>query len=370
MSEVKILERASEFAQKYNLDLKALPLRDLGEKVAILGELFRKGYFPSILGWSEKDLPALQDPRVTYPWAKSILVFAQPYSLPPSEKFPLPSGVIAPFCALDWYGLLKDKLRKIKAELLVAFPQLKVKVFVEGKLLEKTWAELAGIGWRGKNSLLYSEKWGSRFLLGELLISAEVGEFKKEKESMCGDCRICLDACPIGAITKPYQVRPSLCLDYFTLHYEGVLPLKIRELMGERLFGCSTCQDVCPYNREWKEVKPQPESGPGLFIPIQEALLMNEEKFHKKFSGHTFKGKTLLLLKRNAIVVAGNLRDRSLFELVEPYAYDSPSLLRQHALWSLWRMDSRRASSIFQRVKSWEKIPRILREIEFLERDA
>lgn len=239
---------------------------------------------------------------------------------------------------------------------------------MEGKLLEKTWAELAGIGWRGKNSLLYSEKWGSRFLLGELLISAEVGEFKEEKESMCGDCRLCLDACPTGAIRKPYQIRPDLCLDYFSLHYDGILPMRVRELMGARLFGCSTCQDVCPYNREWKEIKLQPESGPGLFIPIEEVLLMDEEKFPRIFSGHTFKGKALTLLKRNAIVVAGNLRDRSLFELIEPFAYDSPSLLRQHALWSLWQIDPSRAAGVFRKVRAQEIVPRVLQEINALQK--
>ncbi|MGB9553703.1 MAG: epoxyqueuosine reductase, partial [bacterium] len=291
------------------------------------------------MGWSEKDLPALQDPRNVYPWAKSILSFAQPYSLVPQEKPESPSGVIAPFCALDWYGLLKDKLRRIKAELLASFPGMRIKAFVEGKLLEKTWGELAGIGWRGKNSLLYHEGWGSHHLLGELLISVEVQSSWIQKESKCGECRLCIEACPTGALVKPYQVWPDLCLDYFTLHYDGVLPLKVRELMGERLFGCSTCQDVCPYNKEWAEVKLQPESGPGSLILIEEALLLEEEKFRRIFSGHTFKGKTLTLLKRNAIVVAGNLRDRSLFELVEPFAYDPISLLRQHALWSLWRID-------------------------------
>jgi epoxyqueuosine reductase len=368
VSEVKIFDKIGALAEKSGLAFAAVPLRNLEERAPYLGRLFKEGQFPQALGWSEKDIPALLDPRAAYPWAKTIVCFAQPYFSSLNEEASAPlSGKIAPFCAFDWYGLLKDKLRKIKAELLTSFPNLKAKAFVEGKLLEKTWAELAGIGWRGKNSLIYREPYGSRVLLGELLISAEIAGSEEKKESLCGDCTLCIQACPTGALVEPFVIRPDLCLDYFSLHYDGVLPIKVREAMGDRLFGCSECQNACPYN-ENREFSENPPPGPGEFFPLEEALSMEEDRFRRTFSGHSFQRKPLLLLKRNALIVAGNLGDRSLFKLVEPFAFDQFSLLRQHALWSLWRIDPIRASGVFRKARALETVPRVLGEMEALEK--
>lgn len=368
MPEVKkIFQKAKDLSLEFGLFLEGLPLKKLEPQIP-LKEALGKGELPPFLGWTEKDLPGLLDPREIYHWAKGILCFAQPYCKEEKTERDEPAGEIADFCSRDWYGFLKDKLRKIKAELVSSFPGLKAKVFVEGKVLEKTWAELAGIGWRGKNSLLLRET-GSRILLGEILISEEIEASGKQIESKCGDCSLCLEACPTGAIQEPFRVLPNLCLDYFTLHYEGILPLKIREKMGNRLFGCSTCQDVCPYNQNKHMEIPQIPSGPGNRFPMEKALKMGEGEFKRVFSGHTFKGKSLSLLKRNAIVVAGNLRDKSLLNLIEPFAFDSFSILRIHALWSLWRIDPGRASKVFRRLKERETNPRILKEMEILEKE-
>ncbi|MCR4428499.1 MAG: tRNA epoxyqueuosine(34) reductase QueG [Caldiserica bacterium] len=370
MPEIRsIIQKVKDLSGKLGLFLEVAPIKKLEPRTPLKEALAKRGIPPS-LGWTEKDLPGLLDPREIYPWARGILCFAQPYSREEESKGDEPCGEIADFCSRDWYGLLKEKLRMIKAEIISSFPNLKAKVFVEGKILEKTWGEVAGIGWRGKNSLLLRKGTGSRILLGEILISEEVEETGRPMESKCGECTLCLEACPTGAIIKPFQVLPNLCLDYFTLHYDGILPQKIREKMGNRLFGCSACQEICPYNRDNPETFGPRPSGPGFSFPLEKALKMDEEEFQRIFTGHTFKGKSLSLLKRNALVVAGNSREKSLFELVEPFAFDSFSLLRVHALWSLWRIDSERASKVFRRIRHIETNPRILKEIETLEEEG
>lgn len=318
--------------------------------------------------WSPSDLPALEDPRVLSPWARSIACFALPY---PSGGEQLEVASIAPFCAFDWYGQLKKKLSRIKTVILARFPNLRVKVVVEGKLLEKTWAQRAGIGNRGKNSLIYHPLFGSRILLGELLLSAELEEESPGKtESPCGECSLCLEACPVKAIPSPYHVRAERCLDFFTLHFEGTLPLEIRHTMGTALFGCSICQDVCPLNvREEAPPYFNPSefpSGPGRSISYEEALEMEETEFGFHFSGHAFAKIPWTIFKRNALIVCGNsLRTDLLNKIVSFTNYPLP-LFRRHAVWSLWRIDAEKAAPILRGLKLRESDPGVIEEIEQL----
>lgn len=254
----------------------------------------------------------------------------------------------------------------IKASLLKSFPSLRVKTFIEGKILEKTWAERSGLGNRGKNSLIFLDRYGSRVLLGEILISSELKAKQALRKEICDGCSLCLEACPTKALCSSYIVRPDLCLDYFSLHYEGIIPLKIRQAMGVSLFGCSLCQEVCPLNREPIYCEEAPP-GPGEFFPLERALTLKEDEFRKIFQGHSFRRVTFLRFQRNALIAAGNSREQFLWDLIYPFAFSPLILLRQHSLWSLWMTNPSRALHLFHKIRQKETDPRLLGEIKKLE---
>lgn len=323
----------------------------------------------SPLGWSSSDLPVLRNPQVLFPWVKSIASFALPY--PKEEEKKLAAVSVAAFCAFDWYGYLKEKLSQIKARLLTQFPGLRIKTMVEGKLMEKFWAEKAGIGHRAKNSLICHPRFGSRILLGELLLNVELCEENvPETESPCRECSLCLEACPTKAITYPYQVQGELCLDFFTLHFHGVLPLSIRLAMGTRLFGCCTCQDCCPLNdhsgQELSLDRSRFPAGPGPYVPFREALRMEEVEFQRHFSGHTFKKIPWIIFKRNALVACGNSLRIDLWDQILPFTAEDLPLIRQHAVWSLWRINAKKARPLLYRLWQQESNLRVKKEIEYL----
>lgn len=195
----------------------------------------------------------------------------------------------------DYHKVLKDKLHKLWQKILSSLPEdiaAETRAFTDSApILERYWAWRTGLGWIGKNTNLIIPYKGSFFFLGEIITSIEADEYDDPIEPKCGSCTRCLDACPTGALRKAYSLDANRCLSYLTIENRGDIPEELRAKLGNRLYGCDTCQSACPWN---KFATPTQESA---FKPSEELLSLNrkdlenftEEDYKRIFSGSAVK---------------------------------------------------------------------------------
>jgi epoxyqueuosine reductase len=173
--------------------------------------------------------------------------------------------------------------------------------------MDRYWAERAGLGWRGKNTLLLNKRLGSYFFLGELLVRAEL-EPDLPGTDHCGTCTRCLDACPTGALVEPYLLDARTCISYWTIEHRGQLEPAQEAATGEWLFGCDVCQEVCPWNRD-ATVATEPRLAPGRDARpdvLDELLELTDEEFDRRYGGTAIERTRRRGFVRNAAIVAGN----------------------------------------------------------------
>ncbi|MDW8065998.1 MAG: tRNA epoxyqueuosine(34) reductase QueG, partial [Anaerolineae bacterium] len=211
-------------------------------------------------------------------------------------------------------------------------------------VLERDLALLAGLGWYGKNTCLINTQRGSYFFIGVLLLTLEL-EYDPPAQGGCGTCRLCLDACPTGALVEPYQLDARKCISYLTIELRDAIPEPYREPMGEWLFGCDICQEVCPFNRPrtHQPLRARPTREPRLqprpLPQLTEILQMSESEFAERFRGSAIKRAKWRGLVRNALIVAGNKRDPTLRPLIERFLQHEDPILREAAEWAIKQVE-------------------------------
>jgi epoxyqueuosine reductase len=226
------------------------------------------------------------------------------------------------------------------------------KAYVDtGPLLERELAQRAGLGWFGKNTMLINPRRGSHLMLGVLVLDLSLEPDAPFEADRCGTCRRCLDACPTGAFVAPRVLDARRCISYLTIELRGSVPIELRAAVGERLFGCDVCQDVCPWNQRFAR-GPDEALAPGGNLDARDArtlarevLPMTASEFAERFRGSPLKRAKLAGLKRNAAVVLGNIGDRRDVELLEHALGDEAPPVRGHAAWALGRMGADEAAS-------------------------
>lgn len=236
-------------------------------------------------------------------------------------------------------------------------------------LLERSVAADAGLGWIGKNSLLLNRQQGSFTLLCELLVDMEIeAQPLPSSPNRCGSCSRCIDACPTGAIVSPYIVDARRCISYLTIELKGPIPRELRHLIGNHLFGCDVCQDVCPWNSR------APRSEDSAFMPrevlqrltLQELIALNDEDFRQIFKGSPLKRSKRRGLLRNAAVVLGNQRDPDLIGLLKQRMISEPEeLVRGHLAWALGRIGGQDAHDALNTAAELETEVYVLDEIQY-----
>ncbi len=186
----------------------------------------------------------------------------------------------------DYHDTIRRRLKVLAKRITEHYPQKPyMRVFVDtAPLLEKFYAAKAGLGWIGKNNLLINKDYGSHLLLGEIVIDQEY-DYDSPAPSHCGDCSLCLDSCPGGAISTGESFNANKCLSYHTIESKESIPTPIASALDNNVFGCDVCQAVCPYNRS-AVVNTDPEFTPRFSgIEYNELLSMNEETFNRSFAG-------------------------------------------------------------------------------------
>lgn len=292
-------------------------------------------------------------PRNLHPGARSILAVGVAYWTVDAGKPAdgVTRGRIARYAwGVDYHDLLKRRMenlhRAIEEE--IGAP-VDVRCLVDtARIVDRAVAARAGLGWYGKHSCLIVPSRGSGVLLGEMLLSIEL-EPDESIDKTCGRCTICLDNCPTGAIVAPYTIDSPRCLSFQTIEQRGSIPWSLRASLGDWVFGCDICQEVCPYTRAIRLPADPAFRPPGVehaYPSLPRLLAISEEEFRARYRGTPVLRAKRRGLARNAAVALGNIGDES---AVRPLrlaleTHDEP-LVRGHAAWALGRLAERGIAS-------------------------
>lgn len=308
------------------------------------------------------------DPRKMEPGTKSAIVlltnYRQPFDL-------LEGGLrIARYAQGDDYH---DELWKRMREL-AAFVHSETGAEVATRpavdtapLLERDLARTAGLGWVGKNAMLISQNLGSYTFISEILVDMDLGEAAQEAPERCGTCTRCLDACPTGAIVSPRIIDARRCISYLTIELRGPIPRRLRPLIGDHIFGCDICQDVCPWNRD-APVSDDPShvTRPAYrTLSPRDLLEFDHDRYVEVFRKSSMKRAKLTGLKRNAAVVIGNRGDESdVTHLLDRFGCEEEPLVRGHIAWALGRLGNCSHEAALLGLVENEAEPFVLEELE------
>ena len=218
----------------------------------------------------------------------------------------------------------------------------------DGPMLDRAAAQRAGVGWFGKNTNVLTSSHGSWVFLGQIVTDLELKPDLPLKKN-CGSCTLCLQACPTGALPAPYVIDNEKCISHQTIENRGDIPLEIRPLMSDWVFGCDICQDVCPVNVKTLYTREQAfKKKRFTTLQLLEMLEMTDDQFRQRFSGSPLKRAKLTGLKRNACVALGNSGDPSAIPALTRALNEEPPLVRRHAAWALGRLGGPDARTALQ----------------------
>jgi epoxyqueuosine reductase len=249
----------------------------------------------------------------------------------------------------DYHDVLRRRLNQLLAWLQNAVSNCHGRAVVDtAPLLERDFARRAGLGWIGKNTMLLNKELGSYFFLGALLVDIELVPDPPHETMHCGTCTACLDSCPTQAFIEPGLLDARRCISYLTIELKGTIPPELRPPMGDWVFGCDVCQEVCPWNR-----KAPPASEPGFqpradleSIDLVELLGLSEDEFRRRFRGTALTRSKRRGLLRNAALALGNQGDPSALPALERALHDHEPLVREAAQWAIERIAAANTRSV------------------------
>src|SRR2546423_1580387 len=316
------------------------------------------GLMDGLSWWSEARVHASADPRRATPDARSVIALAFPHPrLDSSSGSPSPvvgesrgggshdgpRGRIAAYAlGGDYHEVLLERMQPL---LVMLREQGHVaKTYIDhGWMLDRAAAARAGIGWLGKNTNLLVPGVGSSVLLAEIVTSADLDEDRPLKTT-CGSCDACIRVCPTGALTAPGVLDNRRCISFWTIEHRGVIPLEIRPLIGDWIFGCDLCQEICPVNVSPRAAGPDGAAltafGPTIDARprLEQLLALDEDGFRARFRGSAVWRTRRSGLLRNACIALGNMADRASVAALAGALGDAEPLVRGHAAWALGRL--------------------------------
>jgi epoxyqueuosine reductase len=252
--------------------------------------------------YMEKHFEKRIDPGVLVPGAKSVIVVALNFFPGTQQTEPSNNLLLSKYVyGRDYHSMLKEKLHKLQKAITEEIITCNARAFVDSApILEKALAALAGLGWIGKNSALISKKHGSFLFLGELVVDVALA-YDNPMPDYCGSCNRCIDACPTRALVAPKILDARKCISYWTIEHQGTIDPSLKEKFGNRIFGCDTCHDVCPWNSKAKptdlpELQPKPDL---IAMTKKDWLGLNKERFIELFNDSSVKRTGFDNLRRN-----------------------------------------------------------------------
>ncbi len=340
--------RIKSEAQRLGFELVGISPAKVAPREESFAEWLRQG-LAGEMDYLQRSEEVRRTPQRLMPWALSVVSvgmnYFTPYVRPKGSE--QSKGWISRYAwGDDYHELIKNKL-----DLLLAFVRdayggvVEGHVFVDsGPVLERGFAGIAGIGWIGKNTHLISPERGSWFFLGELFLNLPLTYDQPIKER-CGRCDLCLRACPTGAFVGPYVLDARRCISYLTIELKGSIARHLRPLLGNHVFGCDICQEVCPYNAKTLPTRePSYAPRPGLYAPDLIALLsLTPEEFRRRFCNSPIRRAKRRGLLRNVAVALGNLKSPEAVPALIRALDDEEALVREHVAWALGQIGTAEA---------------------------
>ncbi|OXS54173.1 tRNA epoxyqueuosine(34) reductase QueG [Rossellomorea vietnamensis] len=322
-------------------------------------------------GFEEKDIEKRVDPSLIFDQPKSIIAIALAY---PSKMKDAPQSKRGErrgiFCRASWgtdyHHVLRDRLSKLEEYIVSRVPQARFKSMVDtGELVDRAVAERAGIGWSGKNCSIITPEFGSYVYLGEMVTNLPFAP-DTPMEDQCGTCNKCVDVCPTGALIEGGQLDSQKCIAFLT-QTKGFLADEYRVKLGNRLYGCDTCQTVCPENKGMdfhfhEEMEPDPEIAKPLLKPL---LTISNREFKEKY-GHvsgSWRGKKPI--QRNAIIALAHFKDdTAVDDLIHVMGKDVRPVMRGTSAWALGKIGGETAEKALLQQQAVETDEEVMDEIQ------
>lgn len=294
--------------------------------------------------WLERGAEKRGDPDKILPGVRSIVVVALNYwqgAQPGRQR----TGRIARYAwGDDYHDVMLEKLEKLNAFLTELGGRQKSYVDT-GPILERDHAAAAGIGWHGKSTMLIDSKLGTWFFLGEILTTLEL-EPDSSQTARCGSCTRCITACPTGAITAAHRLDARRCISYLTIELKGSIPIELRPLIGDRIYGCDDCLEVCPWNRfATASRETRFEARPFIGMRLRDYLALDDAKFRELFRRSPIKRIKRRGFLRNVCVALGNVGDERDLPALRRAAADPEPLIAEHAGWAIRQIETRSSPS-------------------------
>jgi epoxyqueuosine reductase len=361
-----VTEQIKEYAYEVGFDLLRITSADpmIAEKTCIQ-ERIAGGFFDGMDWFTPERAEVACNPCALLPEARSVISLATFYltDCEPAPSTPGdPRGRVSRYAWGDDYHLIiRKRLDQLTAFIRGSASQKEEKciVFVDtGRMVDRAVAQRSGLGWYGKNTNILTKGWGSWVFLSEIVTSLEL-EQDSPSSANCGQCDLCLRACPTNAFVAPYILDSRRCISYLTIELRGSIPVELRPLIGDHIFGCDICQEVCPVNhialkrlrasgwprngRQRLEFYPRREIGgaPSL-LPL---LTLDEDEFRRRFQQSPIKRAKRRGLLRNVCVALGNIGDPMAIPALISALNDREPLVRGHAAWALGRIGGKEAQA-------------------------
>jgi epoxyqueuosine reductase len=348
----ELSERIRAWATELGFDAVGFaPLResDFGDAYA---RWIAEGYAGEMSYLARPDAVAKRaDPRLAVLGARTAVVVARNYypSTEPEEDIPADRGIFARYARNeDYHELLKERLIGLQERINAELAPVSGRAYVDtGPILERELARRAGLGWYGRNTMLIQPGRGSYYFLGTILLDLEVEYDEPFEKDRCGSCTACVDACPTGALlgrdeNGAPRMDARLCISYLTIELKGPIPRELRPLIGNRIYGCDICQEVCPHNNDrFAQITSEEAFWPRQGVHgarLIELMGMTQEEFSRRFKNSPVKRAKRRGLLRNVAIALGNWGSAEAVPVLVAALEDDEPLVRGHAAWALGRI--------------------------------
>jgi epoxyqueuosine reductase len=309
---------------------------DEREEVEHLSEWISKGFHGQM---QYMENPKRTNPGEVLPDCNTIIIVLLNYRWPEGADQPQEAMISKYAWATDYHRVMLPMLEQLNAYLKELAPDVASKAYVDtGPISEKYWAQKSGVGWIGKHTNVLNQQGSSWFFIGVLLTDLKL-QPDQPVEDHCGTCARCIEACPTRAIVAPYVLDSRLCISYLTIELRESIPVELRPLIGNRIFGCDDCQDVCPWNRFAyagdPRFNPRPEI---LAATLGEYLQFTPEEFRSRFQGTNVLRAKYRGFIRNCLVAAGNSKRPELRNEISRHLQSEDEMIREHAEWAMQQL--------------------------------
>lgn len=324
------------------------------------------------MDYFDNRVDAYRHPGGVLAGTRSIVVLAYPYSSSPSPSIAPEQGRIARYAwtGTDYHDVLHPKLKRIARVITDSVAGSSARGVVDtAPIMEREVAQLAGLGWRGKNTLLLHRTMGSYFFLACVLTDVDLPVDTDHSAAFCGSCTACLDACPTDAFVEPGVLDAGRCISYLTIEHRGAIDVNLREGIGEWVFGCDVCQEVCPWNR-----KPMRAAGNAAANEISDQPLdrldlpalfdLTDDEFRAAYRKTPLWRTRRRGVLRNAAIVLGNRGDATFVDVLVKGLSDSESIVRGASAWALGRIATAPAIAALRIRRESENDDEVIAEID------